>query len=829
MKARQKKKIINQIDILSVFNSNRKVTHVKFTVPQQEITYTVPYFGFALFAFGMIDESLSADLINKGYGYFKKNTQPIQFSDHSVDCVGFYNITYFSFAGSQITLPDGFSNGICMGVISDANPNALQNIGGYIIADGVKYNIVAPIDQANATSSNGTLWCTIAAKSDTGAAFNINNFLGKEIEIYSFVEEMTLSDHYVLNTNGKDELRKILSLHNNDLSNVTLEFTDNVTNLDSYFDVDYSEVQTKYVKLPKKIIGKNITSMRNAFSHVNVTEVYETTLSGLPNLKDCHGIFSAPCKIKTIPENIFSNNKEIVDLSLAFRSCSISEIPANLFKGLSKVETFQACFEFCRITSIPENLFDDCINVEDFSETFGHCKRLVRIGNIFKNNVNVRTFNQCFGQMPIEYESSDLTDISELSFRNNILATDFNYLFNGHDKLKTIPNTLFEGCINMISLNTAFENCKSLESIPDNLLKDCTSLETISRTFQHCYSLASVPFNLFDSSKSLKSVGNCFRDCSKITSSLPDVWNKEKFPNIGVSDGYGYAENCSGALNYTEIPYSFGGMEKPSTFDYYFETIEDFNNRRDQIIAENNNDLSQKTFGFGDSVVSIDYLFSSTNLIDTPKIIFGKNIVSASYCFSNCRSLKIVRENVFNCCIKITDFSHCFENCESLTTLYDDLFSNNTKATNFSHCFENCTSLKSIPTYYLFSRNVNATNFSYCFRKTSINNYLNNEIFINNKNAIDFSYCFENCALLESVSIDLFDNNKNVTNFSFTFSDCVNIQSDLPDVWNKDKFPNVTDGFNYAYNCKKATNYANVPENFGGVNRNHSGGTDGGL
>lgn len=540
---------------MSVFNSNKKVTHVKFTIPQQEIAYTVPYFGFALFRFEIIDENLSTDLINKGYGYFKENTQPIQFSDHSVDCVGFYNITYFSYNGSQITLPDDFSNSICMGVISDANPNALQSIGGYIIVDGVKYNIVAPIDQANATSNNSTLWYVIAAKSDTGVIFNINNFLGKEIEIYSFVEEMTLSDHYVLNTNSKDELRKILSLHNNDLSNVTLEFTDNITNLDSYFNVDYSEVQTEYVKLPKKIIGENITSMRNAFSHVNVSEVYETTLSGLPNLKDCRGIFSAPCKIKTIPENIFSNNKEITDLSLAFRSSSISEIPANLFKGLSKVKTFQACFEFCHITSIPENLFDDCVNVEDFTETFGHCKRLVRIGNIFKNNVNVKTFYQCFGQMPIEYESSDLIDISKLSFRNNTLATNFNYLFNGHDKLKTIPNALFEGCINIISMDTAFENCKSLVSIPDNLLKDCTSLETISGMFQYCNSLVSVPFNLFDSSKSLKDVGNCFYNCSEITSALPDVWNKEKFPN--VSNGSRYALGCTKAANYAEIPSNF--------------------------------------------------------------------------------------------------------------------------------------------------------------------------------------------------------------------------------------------------------------------------------
>ena len=68
--------------------------------------------------------------------------------------------------------------------------------------------------------------------------------------------------------------------------------------------------------------------------------------------------------------------------------------------------------------------------------------------------------------------------------------------------------------------------------------------------------LKSVPFTLFDScSKNLRNVDSCFYGNAEITSSLPDVWNKNKFPK--VTNGREYALSCTKAANYAQIPDEF--------------------------------------------------------------------------------------------------------------------------------------------------------------------------------------------------------------------------------------------------------------------------------
>lgn len=140
----------------------------------------------------------------------------------------------------------------------------------------------------------------------------------------------------------------------------------------------------------------------------------------------------------------------------------------------------------------------------------------------------------------------------------------------------------------------------------------------------------------------------------------------------------------SGKISMLDVWRELNPPTDPKDCDYYFETREDFDARRDQIIAENNDDLSQKTFGFGDGVTDLSDAFASTLITSTPKMIVAKNV---------------------------TDFYGCF-------------------------------------------------------------------------------------------------------------SGCSNITSTLPDVWNKNKFPKITDGRNYAYDCTKASNYNEIPSNFGGPSTN---------
>ena len=198
---------------------------------------------------------------------------------------------------------------------------------------------------------------------------------------------------------------------------------------------------------------------------------------------------------------------------------------------------------------------------------------------------------------------------------------------------------------------------------------------------------------------------------------------------------------------------------QPQECDYYFETREDFDARRDAIIAENNNDLSQKTFGFGDSVTSLENAFKQTKITSTPKMIVAKNVNELSRCFYGCSSLTLISEKLFDNCMNAISFDNCFGFCESLILIPHGLFDNCTKVSNFNGSFSSCSFLTTVPFY-------------------------------------------------------LFDNCPNVTDFSWCFFDCLDITSALPDVWNKKKFSKVTSGNYYACDCKKAANYNEIPADF---------------
>lgn len=305
-----------------------------------------------------------------------------------------------------------------------------------------------------------------------------------------------------------------------------------------------------------------------------------------------------------------------------------------------------------------------------------------------------------------------------------------------------------------------------------------------------------------------------------------------------------------------------------NTVDYYFPDIEDFNTRRDGILAENNNDLSQKTFGFGNSVVSLKKAFFETNIVKPPNKIYGYNITDVTECFKFC-NLTSVSPSLFNGTPNIVILDSCFYYCDLLENIphdlfynlknaenFDyvfsntnisnipaDLFLNNIKAKSFSGTFEYCpcesipdslfsnnlnvksffgtfsqSRLSSIPEN-LFKNNSLVEDFSYCF-DTSLIDTIPTSLFYNNIKATIFSHTFSNCDYLLNVGLNLFDKNKNITEIDGCFSWCTEITSLLPDVWNKSKFPNITNGDRYAEECTKAANYNEIPSNFGGPSTN---------
>lgn len=270
----------------------------------------------------------------------------------------------------------------------------------------------------------------------------------------------------------------------------------------------------------------------------------------------------------------------------------------------------------------------------------------------------------------------------------------------------------------------------------------------------------------------------------------------------------------SGPISMLDI-YNF--LMDPQNCDYYFETEEDFY-RINTIIAENNNNLLGKSFGFGDNITNLGNIFKNRDITSTPKMIVGRNLTTAYGLFYQCKQLKLVSPELFKYCPKITDFSFCFKWCSSLREVPEELFYSCVNASDFNSCFLG-SSLSSIPEK-LFYNCVNATSFDSCFSEINDITTIPEGLFNNCKNAYNFNGCFDWCSQLTNVPFNLFDNCINIRYIERCFYNCSKITSSLPDAWNKTKFPNVADGTDYARLCEKAANYNEIPSNFGGPSTN---------
>ena len=76
-------------------------------------------------------------------------------------------------------------------------------------------------------------------------------------------------------------------------------------------------------------------------------------------------------------------------------------------------------------------------------------------------------------------------------------------------------------------------------------------------------------------------------------------------------------------------------------------------------------------------------------------IEFKKDLTSFYDCFSFCKDLTSIPENIFLNHNNITNFYNCFNYCSGLKTIPNNLFKNCSEATDFLYCFYGCTNLTS--------------------------------------------------------------------------------------------------------------------------------------
>lgn len=726
---------------------------------------------------------------------------------------------------------------------------------------------------------------SLANVPDDSTPISFDDLRGKHIDVKEYI---------IYEETKAKQIKELLDFYKGDLSRVALVFDDAVTNIDSLF-----EEKHKLTKSPYSMTGNNVTSAKLCFCACSkLKTISDKLLSGLTKLQYADNMFMNSYNITEIPGRIFSNNPLLETITEKMFWCNpafghdIILVNEDVFKD-SNIKYIRC--DLRNDTSI--NIIN---NIPSLIEVTGKMYQGIETPEwFFSGNINLQKAENVFADSKISYVPenlfSDCPNITSLRgcFKNSLL--------------KEISSNLFKGLYELNDLYECFYNTK-ITSIPGLLFNDNVVVEDITGCFEvddvSKATLVNVPDTLFSSFQIVKRVARCFRNQQKIITNLPKLWDREM-------ETYGaYATNCINALNYNEIPKSWGGGAS-DVKKHTFANKADFDAKKDSLvftdyIVEFTNGLEGETIQFptnigttpkqiiADKCTSIDNMFKdctsltkieSTLFSGMPNVksavsafentsvsginystflpmtkltvidrMFAKlnvatiasevmkgfpNVVSAKELFAESQlyyfnydtffetntlledisgmfsSLKIVsfrfHNEIFYPLVNLKKADYLFKDTTPISSVGADIFIKNTKLTSLRGCFQN--------TGYAKTANVSTLdalqNMSYCYSYANVKSFPEGML-NSNTNLVDVSFMFNGNSNMTTGDITLFKLATKINNFESCFNGCKTYTSALPNAW--ETHPNAN-GTDYAKGCINASNYADIPETWGGAKK----------
>lgn len=295
--------------------------------------------------------------------------------------------------------------------------------------------------------------------------------------------------------------------------------------------------------------------------------------------------------------------------------------------------------------------------------------------------------------------------------------------------------------------NNWFENCINLKKLPEanevnkNAFK---SIESLYETFANT-GISYFDKDLLDYAENISNLYGMFRDCKNLEYVDSDIF--EGCKNAG---NFGYTFKGSGIK---EIPEDiFKNQLNAINFSYTFSDT--------NIIA-----IPPKLFQMQKDAHIFSGTFSRTNITYIPQNLFenqkdSKYDINMGATFLN-TSIENIPDNLFNN-LKVDSFAQCFSKCNNITKISSKMFGNNMHkdvVKNISWMFSECQSLEIISDN-VFNDFVNMESAYMVFESCGSLKRIDNFIFSNCKNMKDISGMFYNCTLLEEVNENLFDDSK---------------------------------------------------------------------
>ena len=290
-------------------------------------------------------------------------------------------------------------------------------------------------------------------------------------------------------------------------------------------------------------------------------------------------------------------------------------------------------------------------------------------GDIDKNtSLNLDHVSKIYEPEPdkmfVAYNKAKFSEIPEWLFEKKATAT-MSSAFWRCDNIRSIPENLFEKCINVKEFKSTFYECSNITSIPENLFKHNVNATHFTETFSWCRGLTSIPENLFKYNVNATSFRKTFHYCDNITS-IPE--NLFKY-NVNTTD--------------------------------FTKTFEDLSS----IIS-----IPENLFKYNVNATDFTGVFHGCTLIrNIPENLFKYNVNAINFqtSFKYCTYLASIPENLFQYNTKSEIFYETFSHCPSVSIIPNKIIehakANGRKATGMFYSSDRASNYNSLPTYMKYS------------------------------------------------------------------------------------------------------------------------------
>ena len=196
--------------------------------------------------------------------------------------------------------------------------------------------------------------------------------------------------------------------------------------------------------------------------------------------------------ISAVPEDIYSNNRELKKLCENFAMTSITSIPQRLFVNNAKITSIDGVFKNTNLKAegIPVDIFKPLVNLYEIIEPWAGCDRLVcvdddRWNNIFKYNTKLVHINGILVDGHLEsIPRNILSTLSILETATLFYCNNQNTIDNTeNDQSITVPDELFSHNPKLTSVDRCFENRSNVKIITSELFKNNSKLSSFVATF----------------------------------------------------------------------------------------------------------------------------------------------------------------------------------------------------------------------------------------------------------------------------------------------------------------------------------------------------------